>query len=411
MGMRRKPNNPRQISKTEYARLQADLERFGDLGGIVHNATTDSLVGGNQRASVFDLVGKGAEIVITEEYDPPTRTGTTARGYVLWNGEQYDYRRVTWDEDIEDAACITANLRGGTWDFDIMVGFDAGLLADVGFDAGLLVSWNDQNANLALMLAAEKEAPPDDPGAQADKAEELQEQWQVKTGDIFQCGEHFVICGDCREPKTWARLLQAAGVDKANLLLTDPPYGIERDGGFEGFEGFGGFGTPIARRQYSDDWDSERPAQETFKTVLKFAHKSIIFGGNFFADILPRSTHWIVWDKMQTMPTFGDCELAWTNIDRKSVKKFTFQYNGLLGKEKERFHPTQKPTALFSAIITEYTKDGQCVVDPFLGSGTTIVAAHNEGRRGLGIERLEKYVAVTLQRLLDHTKIEPVRLG
>ena len=154
--MRRKPNNPRQISKTEYARLQADLERFGDLGGIVHNATTDNLVGGNQRASVFDLVGKGAEIVITEEYDPPTRTGTTARGYVLWGGEKYDYRRVAWDEATEDAACITANLRGGVWDFDVMVGFDADLLTERGFDAGLLASWNDQSANLALMLEAEK---------------------------------------------------------------------------------------------------------------------------------------------------------------------------------------------------------------------------------------------------------------
>jgi DNA modification methylase len=242
---------------------------------------------------------------------------------------------------------------------------------------------------------------------QLDRAEELREKWQVVTGQLWQLGEHRLICGDCREPETWARLLAAAGVDKVALLLTDPPYGVERDEGFEGFEGFGGFGTPIARHQYGDDWDSERPAKETFYIAIGSAEKAVIFGGNFFADLLPKSTHWIVWDKLQTMPTFGDCELAWTNVPRKSVKKFTVQYNGLLGKEKDRFHPTQKPVALFSEILREYTEVGDVIMDCYAGSGTTIMAAHNEKRRGLGIEKLEKYVAVTLQRFMDATGITP----
>ena len=159
--MRKKPNNPRTISKTEYARLQADLEEYGDLGGIVHNETTGNLVGGNQRASVFDLLGKGAEIVITEEYDQPTRTGTTARGYVVWKGERYDYRRVAWDMAKEDAACLVANLRGGSWDWDVIPSFPSDLLQGIGFDADLLKALNDDAANLALFLTAEQEAPPE----------------------------------------------------------------------------------------------------------------------------------------------------------------------------------------------------------------------------------------------------------
>ena len=115
--------------------------------------------------------------------------------------------------------------------------------------------------------------------------------------------------GDCLEI-----MAQISCVD---LVLTDPPYGINRDGGFGGF---GGFGKPIARRQYTEKWDNERPSKKCFVILINKAKLSLIFGGNFFADLLPMSTHWIVWDKLNTMPTFGDCELIWTNSDRKSVK-------------------------------------------------------------------------------------------
>jgi DNA modification methylase len=184
------------------------------------------------------------------------------------------------------------------------------------------------------------------------------------------------------------------------MLFTDPPYGIKMDKGFEGFEGFGGFGTPIARRQYADDWDSDRPSQEAFDLILAHSKQAILWGGNFFADLLPKSTHWIVWDKNQTMPTFGDCELAWTNLPRKSVKKYEITYNGLIGKEAERYHPTQKPLKLFSAVLADYTEQNQLVFDPFLGSGTTMVAAQNTGRKCYGMEISPAYGAVILERMI-----------
>jgi len=127
----------------------------------------------------------------------------------------------------------------------------------------------------------------------------------------------------------------------------------------------------------------------------------IVFGGNYFADMLPASSHWIVWDKNNTMPTFGDCELAWTNSRRTSVKEYEVTYNGLIGKETERFHPAQKPVSLFAAIIGDYSADGEMVCDLFLGSGTTVVAAEQEGRICYGMELEPKYVAVTLERMLS----------
>ena len=123
--------------------------------------------------------------------------------------------------------------------------------------------------------------------------------------------------------------------------------------------------------------------------------------GNFFADVLPVGNHWIVWDKLNTMPTFGDCELAWTNIKRNSVKKVTVEYNGLLGKEQERQHATQKPVAVMAYCVTNYTKAGQAICDPFMGSGTTGVACMNLGRKFIGIEIEPKYFDIAVERITN----------
>lgn len=192
---------------------------------------------------------------------------------------------------------------------------------------------------------------------------------------------------------------------KVDLVLTDPPYGIKMDKGFKGFEGFGGFGKPIARKRYEDDnWDSSRPSQDHFKAMLEKSDLCLIWGGNFFADYLPQSKHWIVWDKLNTMPSFGDCELAWTNSNRNSVKKITIEYNGLLGKEKVRLHPTQKPVSLLSYCIVNYSESFDTILDPFLGSGTTLVACKELNRNGIGIEINESYCRIAKKRLQATTK-------
>lgn len=202
--------------------------------------------------------------------------------------------------------------------------------------------------------------------------------------------EQKVINGDCLEVmKTFA--------DKSfDLVLTDPPYGIGRD---EGFEGFGGFGEPIARRQYPDTWDKERPNKEVFDEILRVGKLVMIFGGNYFADILPQGTHWLVWRKMNTMPTFSDCELVWTNSPRKSVKEYEHLWNGLIGKESTRFHPTQKPVEFLKKILTDYTTEESTTLDPFLGSGTTLVAAKQLNRNATGIEISPEYCKIAQARL------------
>jgi len=182
-----------------------------------------------------------------------------------------------------------------------------------------------------------------------------------------------------------------------DLVLTDPPYGIKRDSGFGGFGGFGE--EKIQRRIYDDNWDNERPNKDYFDNILRVSKKAIIFGGNYFADLLPQGKHWLVWDKLNTMPSFGDCELIWTNFDRNSVKKYVVQWNGLLGKEKNRYHPTQKPLALILRLVREYTNINDIILDPFIGSGTILVAAKELNRRAVGIELEKKYCDIAIKRI------------
>lgn len=185
------------------------------------------------------------------------------------------------------------------------------------------------------------------------------------------------------------------------MLLTDPPYGVKRDKGFGGAGGFNGTGKPIPRRNYTDDWDAEAISQDGIDNATKNANKSIIFGGNFFTDKLPVGEFWLVWDKHNTMPTFGDCELAWTNIERKSVKKYDVQWNGLIGKEKERFHPTQKPIKLLADIVQDFSKEDDTILDLFGGSGSTLIACEQTNRRCFMMEISPEYCDVILQRYIN----------
>jgi DNA modification methylase len=137
--------------------------------------------------------------------------------------------------------------------------------------------------------------------------------------------------------------------------------------------------------------------------MLAASKFAVIFGGNYFTDFLPVGRHWLVWDKQNTMPTFSDCELAWTNVDKKSVKRLVYEYNGLLGKREERVHPTQKPVeVMFWAV--QQARQPETVFDPFMGSGTTGVACVNLGRKFTGIELDPDYFDIACKRIEEAYK-------
>ena len=265
-----------------------------------------------------------------------------------------------------------------------------------------------ETIDMTLLGFDDKEEETPQEVVEDDFDEEPPEEPTSKLGDIYQLGEHRLMCGDSTNPEHVAKLMDG---HKADLCLTDPPYGVKMDKGFGGSGGFSGKGKPIKRREYTDDWDGEPIGKEALDNALSNSKQAIIFGGNFFTDKLPVGKFWIVWDKLNTMPSFGDCELAWTNIGRNSVKKYEVQWNGLIGKEKKRYHPTQKPLKLIGAIVEDFSEEGNNVLDLFGGSGSTLIACEQTNRRCFMMELDPKYIDVIINRWETFTGKKAVKLN
>ena len=183
-----------------------------------------------------------------------------------------------------------------------------------------------------------------------------------------------------------------------DLLLTDPPYGIGADRNTRANRQDGKAVAPSADYGVGD-WD-DKPAHEGVALARTICKHHIIFGGNYYH--LPPCRCWLVWDKDNGSNDYADCELAWTNFD-KPVRKITYRWHGMLqqpGREKEkRVHPTQKPEPVMVWALQHAPADVRYVLDPFMGSGTTLVAAKRLGKSATGIEREERYCELAAQRL------------
>lgn len=197
--------------------------------------------------------------------------------------------------------------------------------------------------------------------------------------------------GDCREVLP---LLQ--GVD---AIVSDPPYGIGAD------KGAAPGGMDASRRyvrrpkQYVGGWDGERPSAADLAAVVGAGKLCVLWGGNYFADMLPQGGRWLFWDKLNSMPSYSDGEMAWTNIRGVSVKKFIACNNGLASlRDGERAHPTQKPVALMAWCLS-LVPDAELICDPYMGSGSTGVAAMRLGRKFVGIEIDRRYFDIACERI------------
>lgn len=185
---------------------------------------------------------------------------------------------------------------------------------------------------------------------------------------------------------------------KHDLLLTDPPYGIGAEKGKpNGAISFKG-GKPIAMMKTNDKWDSDRPPAYLLALCVARGQVAIIWGGNYFADLLTPQGRWLWWDKCQTMPSYGDGELAWTNLPQTTPKRIVYANNKLFADRTERFHPTQKPEPVMRWCLG-FANSAKTVLDPFMGSGTTGVACAQLGKAFTGIERERKYFDIACERI------------
>lgn len=192
-----------------------------------------------------------------------------------------------------------------------------------------------------------------------------------------------IYCEDCLE--TMKRM-----PDKSiDLVLTDPPYGINRDGGESGKNW----------KQYDKKgWDTKIPEEEIFKEIFRVSKHQIIWGANYFTKYLPSSMGWIYWDKGQKL-TMSDGELAFTSF-QKASRSVTF--NRVEITMDGGVHPTQKPLKLFDYCIRKAIKEDETIktiYDPFMGSGTTAIACKSLGLDYIGSELDEDYYKIIQKRL------------
>lgn len=170
-----------------------------------------------------------------------------------------------------------------------------------------------------------------------------------------------------------------------DLVLTDPPYGL----GKKLYTG----GTWATNPIYDSmlEWDVKRVDNKLILKIITHGKKSIVWGGHLYS--LPISRCWIVWEKQNKLQSMGACELAWTNID-KPIKMIT----ELSNPDGKRAHPTQKPLSVMKFCIVS-VDENQLILDPFMGSGTTLRAAKDLQRKAIGIEIEEKYCEIAAKRL------------
>jgi DNA modification methylase len=179
-------------------------------------------------------------------------------------------------------------------------------------------------------------------------------------------------------------------VHKFDACVTDPPYGINKDGQKRTWGGHGG------RKEYEfRGWDFERPKRDLFDVLMACAEYHIIWGGNYFADFLPASAKWLVWDKGQRINQ-SDGELAYTSMPG-ALRIFELNRVALMTDGAE--HPTQKPVELMKWCIQQLPSSVNSVFDPFMGSGSTGVAAVKLGKSFIGIEREPTYFDIACRRI------------
>lgn len=443
--------NPRRHNQRNLSVITDSLQQVGFARSIVIDED-GTILAGNGVTEAAAIAG--IEKVVEVEADGETIVAVRRRGL----SEEQKTKLKYYD-----------NRSGELAEWDPLV-----IVSDLELGIDLSSLWNPDELSVMLegvagSLLGGKGNPPQDPGPQIDRAEELQKKWQVQPGDLWQIDRHFVICGDCREPATWERLLKAAGIQKVNGVFTSPPYAEQRKAQYGG----------VPTAEYVGWWEA----------VQGNVRANLAEDGSFFVNIKPhcedgqrvlyvfdlvlqmvRGWGWrfveeYAW-KHQGMPGMGGRRLKnqfepvyqfspgvpilrqegiripasdshIRNMDRKrngyispktgspfsggNVSK-NFDVDDLTalpgnvieinnGAINDGIHEATFPLELPTFFIKAYSDPGDSWLDPFLGSGTTIVAAHNEGRTGLGIERLEKYVAVILERLQAVTARDPVRLS
>jgi len=334
------PKNPRLIKDDKFKKLVKSIQEFPqmlELRPIVVDEN-NIVLGGNMRLKACKEAGLKEVFIVKAD---------------------------NLTEQQKDEFIVKDNVGFGEWDWDMLANeWDTEKLDEWGLDLPVDLSVQE-------VLEAEED----------DYEVPNEINTDIVLGDLFEIGEHRLLCGDSTDIEKVELLMNGQEVN----LLTDPPYGINANKQT--------LGTGKKKFHRGDDWDVEVP---DFYYVLALVNKAIIWGGNYFADKLPINNDWLCWHKKNDGLSFSEFELAWTNLG-KNCRMLSHHWGG---ETKE--HPTMKPLKLMEWCISYL--DDKPVLDIFLGSGSTMVASHQLKRKCYGMELDPKYCQVIIDRM---KKLDP----
>ena len=219
---------------------------------------------------------------------------------------------------------------------------------------------------------------------------------RIKRGEVWQLGNHRLLCGDSTKEEDVAKLMNG---NKADMVFTDPPYGIDvvGDNGTIGKENKAKAG--VYKKVIGDE--TTETARKSYDILSRYSDKQILWGGNYFVDFLPFSDGWIIWDKRVDSPSnnFADGEMAWCNFHTR-VRIYHHLWMGMIqeGEREKRVHPTQKPVKVIGDVLKDFTSEHEKILDGFGGSGSTLIACEQLNRYCYMMELDEKYASVIIDR-------------
>jgi DNA modification methylase len=352
------PSNPRIIKDDKFKKLVKSIQEFPqmlELRPIVVDADM-VVLGGNMRLKACKAAGlTEVPIVIADQLTPE---------------QQAEF-------------VIKDNVGFGEWDWDILANeWDAELLQDWGLD-------------LPFDNTPVLEAEEDDYEAPAEI------QTDIVLGDLIEIGTHRLLCGDSTDSDAVARLMDG---QKADMVFTDPPYGMFLDADYSKMVNKQG----VAGKKHNNIiGDHERYEPSHIFRDFDYVDEIIIFGADYFSEFIPNKNEgsWLVWDKRvedKYDKVIGSAfELAWSKKKRKrEILRHEYSSWGARmegATENGKPHPTMKPVAMLSDVINK--TESKNIVDLFLGSGSTMVAAHQLNRKCYGMELDPKYCQVIIDRM------------
>jgi len=382
---------PRNPKKHDLNVLEQSIRRFGFVQPIVVDQSTKKLVAGHGRLEALVRMKEQGGI-------PPGRIRVDGRtgGWLV-----PVLRGVQFSNEREAEAYLVADNRIvelGGWDDSLLVDMLREMqavevdLSGTGFSAESIVE-------MISAMGGDKEVVEDEgPG-------ELSEEPVMKPGDLWELGAHRLICGDSTDPNVVERLMQG---ERADMVYTDPPYGMRLDTNFKRTDRPQGYSYP---RVIGDDEDFN---PEFLLSVFHDSREFFIWGADYFHRFLPEGGSFVVWDKRNDeleSAVGNDFELCWSR-NKHARLVFRHLWSGYTAREQSetRVHPTQKPIKLASWFFEHWGKSGDTVADLYAGSGSTLIACEQLGRKCRAVEIDPKYCDVIVNRWEKFTEKKAIKI-